>query len=72
MSELERTQNGRQTGATSEIAVRDVAAGVLEGHCQQAGKGANMRRWGRVGSGCFVDEAHDIVTVSTIVDSGDP
>jgi len=72
MSELKRTQDGRRTSATSETAVRDIAGYVLEGHVQQAGKGAKMRRWGRVGSGCFVDEAHDIVTVCIIVDSGDP
>jgi hypothetical protein len=72
MSELKRTQGGRRTRATSETAVRDVAAYVLEGHVQQAGKGAKMRRWGRIGSGGFADEAHDIVTVSIIVDSGDP
>jgi hypothetical protein len=72
MSELKRTQNGRRTRATSEIAVRDVATDVLEGRCQQAGMWAKMRRYGRVGSGSFVDEAHNIVTVSTIVDSGDP
>ena len=56
----------------SDIAVRDVAADVLEGHFQQAGKRAKIRPEGRVGSGCFVDEAHDIVTVRIIVDSGDP
>jgi len=72
MSELKRTQNGRRTRATSDIAVRDGAADLLEGHFQQVGKWAKMRRWGRVGSGCFGDEAHDIVTVSIIVDSGDP
>jgi hypothetical protein len=72
MNELKRTQNGRRTRATSAIAVRDVAADVLEGHCPQAGMWAKMRRSGRVGSGWFIDEAHDIVTVSTIVDSGDP
>ena len=47
-------------------------ADVPEGHCQQAGMWVKMRRSGRVGSGCFIDEAHDIVAVSTIVDSGDP
>jgi hypothetical protein len=31
-----------------------------------------MRQYGSVGSGCFVDEAHDIVTVGTVVESGDP
>ena len=56
----------------SDIAVGDVAGDVLEGHFQQAGKGATMRRWVRIGSGCFVDEAHYIVSVSTIVESGDP
>jgi hypothetical protein len=44
MSELKRTQNRRRTRATSEIAVRDVAAAVLEEHFQQAGKGTKMRR----------------------------
>jgi len=72
MSALERAENGRRTRAASEMAVDDVVADVLEGHCQQAGKWARMRRCGCVGSGCVVDEAHDIVTVSTIVDSGDP
>src|SRR5215470_2287558 len=56
ISELKRTQNGRPTRATSEIAVRDVAPDLLGGHFQQSEKGAKIRRWGRVGSGCFVDE----------------
>jgi len=72
MSEFKRTQNGRRTRATSEIAVRDVAADALEGHCQQAGMGAKMQRCDRVGSRCFANEVQDIITVSTIVDSGDP
>jgi hypothetical protein len=72
MSELTRAQNGRRTRATSEIAVRDVAADVLEGHFQLARTGAKMRRWDRLSSGCFVDEDHDIVTVGTVVGSSDP
>jgi len=54
------------------MAVTDVAGDALGGHFQQAGKSAKVRRWRRVGSGCFIDEAHNIVTVSIIVDSGDP
>ena len=45
---------------------------ALERNSQQTGESAKMRLRGRVGSGCFADEAHDIVTVGTIVDSGDP
>ena len=54
------------------MAVRDVAVDAIEVHDQQAGEWAKMRWSGCVGSGCFVDKAHDIVTVSIIVDSGDP
>jgi hypothetical protein len=45
---------------------------AVERNSQQAGKWAKMRQCGCVGSGCFVDEAHDIVTVGTIEDAGDP
>jgi len=31
-----------------------------------------MPRGGRTGTGCFTDETHDIVTISAIIDSGDP
>jgi len=43
MSELKRRQNGRRTRAMSDIAIRDVAADVFEGHFQQAGKRAKIR-----------------------------
>ena len=56
----------------SEMAVRDVAVDAIEIHDQQAGEWAQMRRYGLVGSGCFVDEAHNIVTVGTVIESGHP
>jgi len=56
----------------SETAGSDVADDALRENFQHAGKWAKMLRCGRVGSGCFVDEAHDIVTVGTVVESSDP
>jgi len=72
MYEVKRIQNRRRTRARSEIAVRDVVDRAPKGHFEQAGKWAKMRRCRRVGSRCFVNEAHDIIAVSTIVDSSDP
>jgi len=54
------------------MAFRDVTGDALEAHFQQAGEGAKMRRRGLVGSGCLVDEAYDIVTVGTVVETGHP
>jgi len=54
------------------MAVRHVAGDVIEVHFQQAGEWAKMRRCGLVGSGSFVDEAHDIVTVRTVIESSHP
>ena len=54
------------------MALRDVAGDAIEAHFQQAGEWAKMRGCGRVGSGRFVDEIHDIVTVGSIVESSDP
>ena len=56
----------------SEMAVRNVVDDGIDVHFYEAGEGVKMRRCGRAGSGCFVDEAHDIVTISTVVESGDP
>jgi len=65
-------QNGRRTRATSEKAVRNVANDALEGYLQQAGERAKVRQGGVVGRGRFVDEVHDLVAVSTVVESRDP
>ena len=54
------------------MVVRDVADDALEGYFRQAGEWTNLRRYGGAGGRSFVDEAHDIVAVSAIVDSGDP
>ena len=54
------------------MAVRDVAVDAIGVHDQQAGEWAKMRRYGLVGSGCFVDEAHNIVTVGTVIESSHP
>jgi len=54
------------------MAVRDVAADPIEGYVQQTGEWAKMRRCGVVGSGGFVDETHDIVTVGTVVEPSYP
>jgi len=54
------------------MAVRDVADDAIEVHVQQAGEWAKMRRCDLVGSGCFVDEAHDIVTIGTVIEPSHP
>jgi len=54
------------------MVVRDVAGDAIEAHFQQAGEWAKMRGGGLVGTGRFVDEAHDIVTIGTVVDPGNP
>jgi hypothetical protein len=54
------------------VTVRDVAEDTIKAHVQQAGQWAKMRRSGLVGSGGFVDEAHDIVTIGTVVESRHP
>jgi hypothetical protein len=54
------------------MAVRDVAVDAIEVHDQKAGEWAKMRRYGLIGSGCFVDEVHDIVAVGTVIESSHP
>src|SRR5215831_8673427 len=45
---------------------------TLERHVRYAGKWGNMREHCRVNGYGFVDTGHDIVTVSAIIDAGDP
>jgi len=54
------------------MTVRNVANDAIEVHVQQAREWAKMRRCGLVGSGGFVDETHDIVTVGTVVEPSHP
>ena len=54
------------------MTIRDMADDAIKVHVQQAGEWAKMRRSGLVGSGGFVDETHDIVTVGTVVEPSYP